>query len=51
MKGFFGNITIDIPTLSEQLAVVKEFERFERLANKLKIIHMSIDKLFTRVIV
>jgi hypothetical protein len=42
---------MNIPVLSEQLAVIKEFEKFETLENKLKILNMRIDRLFTKQIV
>lgn len=48
MTGFFENVTIDIPSYEEQMEIVKEYEKLERLENFMKQTHKQTEKIFQR---
>lgn len=51
MTGFFKNVIIDIPSYSEQIAVVKKYELLDRIENKLSALLTKVDEIFKKQIV
>lgn len=50
MTGFFKNITIDIPSHDEQMEIVKEYDKLEKLENIMKQMDIKIENIFQRQI-
>jgi len=51
MTGFFENVIIDIPSYSEQIVVVKKYERLGQIEEKLNGVEAKIEDIFMKQIV
>lgn len=49
--GFFQSAKVDIPSIEDQLEILREYEKFDLLEQRLRAIVMKIDQLFNRQIV
>lgn len=48
MTGFFKNVIIDIPSYKEQMKIVKEYEKIERLEKSMKHVVKRIENIFQK---
>ncbi len=51
MSGFFANIVLEIPELDEQLKIVAEYEKLEKLMDKIKAIEARVNQLMEKTVV